>query len=43
MVSIIELTAYIHWMDGFLVCVLLNMDSCVCDFAISDIGMKIVF
>ena len=28
---------------GFLVCVLQNMDLCVCDFAICDIGMKIVF
>ena len=30
-------------MDGFLVCMLPNMDLCVCDFAICDIGMKIVF
>ena len=41
--SIIELTVYIHWVDGFLVCVLLNMDLCVCNFAICDIGMKFVF
>ena len=42
MVSIFELTAYT--LDGLiLVCVLPNMDLCVCDFAICDIGMKMVF
>ena len=40
--SIIELTVYT--LDGFfLVCVLTNMDLCVCDFAICDIGMKNIF
>ena len=34
---------HIHWMDGFLVCVLPNMDLRLCGFAICDIGMKIVF
>ena len=33
--SVIESTVY--WMDGFMVCVLPNMDMCVCDFAICDI------
>ena len=43
MVSITELT--VNTLDGlfFLVCVFPNMDLCVCDFAMCDIGMKIVF
>ena len=41
-INILIDSKYIGWID-FFVCVLPNMDLCVCNFAICDIGMNIVF